>query len=47
LLATGIGALVLVLVEVASAMDLFGDSTEDAEDAQKKLEDQMARTLNK
>jgi hypothetical protein len=40
--ATGIGALVLVLVEVASAMDLFGDSTEDAEDAQKKLEDQMA-----
>jgi hypothetical protein len=43
---TGIGALVLVLVEVASAMDLFGDSTEDAEDAQKKLEDQMERTMN-
>jgi hypothetical protein len=41
---TGIGALVLVLVEVASAMDLFGESTEDAEAAQKKLEDQMART---
>jgi hypothetical protein len=42
--ATGIGALVLVLVEVASAMDLFGDSSEDAEKKQKKLEDQMART---
>jgi hypothetical protein len=44
--ATGIGALVLVLVEVASAMDLFGDSSEDAEAAQKKLEDQMERTMN-
>ena len=42
--ATGIGALVLVLVEVASAMDLFGDSTEDAEEKQKKLKDQMAKT---
>jgi hypothetical protein len=44
---TGIGALVLVLVEVASAMDLFGESTEDAEAAQKKLEDQMARTAER
>jgi hypothetical protein len=44
---TGIGALVLVLVEVASAMDLFGESTEDAEAAQKKLEDQMVRTADR
>ena len=41
IVATGIGALIVILSEVASAMDLFGSSTEKAADEQKKLQDSI------
>lgn len=41
---TGIGAIVVLLGMAASAMDLFGNSTEDAEAKQKELEKQLEKT---
>jgi hypothetical protein len=41
---TGIGAIVALLGMAASAMDLFGNSTEDAEAKQKELEKQLEKT---
>jgi hypothetical protein len=44
LITTGIGALVVALGFAANAMGLFGDSSEDAEKQQKKLDDQLEKT---
>lgn len=44
LITTGIGALVVALGFAANAMGLFGDSTEDTEKEQKKLDDQLEKT---
>lgn len=44
LITTGIGALVVALGFAANAMGMFGDSTEDAEEQQKKLDDQLEKT---
>ena len=44
LITTGIGALVVALGLAANAMGMFGDSTEDAEKEQKKLDDQLEKT---
>ena len=44
LITTGIGALVVALGFAANAMGLFSDSTEDAEEQQKKLDDQLEKT---
>lgn len=41
---TGIGAIVVLLGMAASAMNLFGNSTEDAEAKQKELEKQLEKT---
>ncbi len=41
---TGIGAVIVLLGMAASAMDLFGNSTEDAEAKQKELEKQLEKT---
>lgn len=41
---TGIGAIIVLLGMAASAMDLFGNSTEDAEAKQKQLEKQLEKT---
>ena len=46
LITTGIGALVVALGFAANAMGMFGDSTEDAEKEQKKLDDQLEKTNN-
>jgi len=46
LITTGIGALVVALGLAANAMGMFGDSTEDAEKEQKKLDDQLEKTNN-
>jgi hypothetical protein len=46
LITTGIGALVVALGLAANAMGMFGDSTEDAEAEQKKLDDQLEKTNN-
>jgi hypothetical protein len=44
LITTGIGALVVALGFAANAMGLFGDSSEDTEKQQKKLDDQLEKT---
>lgn len=44
LIATGIGAIVVLLGVAAEAMGFFGDETEDAEKAQKKLDDTLKVT---
>jgi predicted nucleic acid-binding Zn-ribbon protein len=44
LIATGIGAVVVLLGLAAEAMGLFGDETESAEDKQKKLDKQIEQT---
>ena len=44
LITTGIGALVVALGFAANAMGLFGDSSEDTEKKQKKLDDQLEKT---
>jgi hypothetical protein len=44
LIATGIGAIVVVLGLAAEAMGLFGDETEDAEEKQKELDKQLEQT---
>lgn len=44
LITTGIGAFVVALGFAANAMGMFGDSTEDAEEQQKKLDDQLEKT---
>ena len=46
IIATGIGALVVILASVADAMGLFGDSSEDAEKAQAKLDEQIKITTD-
>lgn len=42
--ASGVGALVMILMEAVGALDLFSSSTEDAEAEQKKLEKQLEET---
>lgn len=42
--ASGVGALVIILTEVVSSMNLFGDSTEDATKEQERLEKQLEKT---
>lgn len=44
LITTGIGALVIALGFAANAMGMFSDGSEDAEAAQKKLDDQLEKT---
>ena len=44
LIATGIGAIIVLLGVAAEAMGFFGDETEDAEKAQKKLDDTLKVT---
>jgi len=44
LITTGVGALVVALGFAANAMGLFSSSTEDAEEQQKKLDDQLEKT---
>lgn len=46
LVATGIGAIVVLLGLAADAMGLFGDETEDAEEKQKELDRQLELTNN-
>jgi hypothetical protein len=44
LVATGIGAFIVLLGFAADAMGMFGDETEDAEEKQKELDRQIAQT---
>jgi hypothetical protein len=44
LLASGIGAIVLVLIAAADALGAFDDGTENAEASQKKLDEQIKKT---
>lgn len=44
IIATGIGALVIGLIAAADALGFFGDESEKAEKAQKKLDDQLKLT---
>ena len=44
LITSGIGALVVLLGMAADAMGMFSGGTEDAEEAQKKLDDALAKT---
>lgn len=44
LIATGIGAIIVLLGVAAEAMGFFGDETEDADKAQKKLDDTLKAT---
>jgi hypothetical protein len=42
--ASGVGALVMILMEAVGALDMFSSSTEDAEKQQKQLEKQLEET---
>ena len=46
IIATGIGALVVILAAAADALGFFGDSSEDAEKAQAKLDQQIKNTTD-
>jgi hypothetical protein len=46
LLATGIGAIIVALAAAADALGLFGESSEEAEKAQAKLDEQIKNTTN-